>query len=97
MTHTIVMAGQSYEVEAPPLGKLKKIVSSINRVAKNANDVDVMMEEAVFSIGLLIGKTPQEMEEMRVGYRELVEAFNLVPGICGLVEKEHASGEAVPG
>jgi hypothetical protein len=96
-TTILTLAGQAYEVTAPPLGVLKKIIAAINRAATAGGCVDTMMREAPLALGLLIGKTPEEMDALPIGFNELLAAFNRVPEICGLVEKENAPGEAQAG
>lgn len=53
---TLTLAGKAYEVSPPPMDKLKKIVAAINRVSKDTNNVETMMEEAGVALRLLIGK-----------------------------------------
>ena len=48
-------------------------------------------------IGLLISKTPEEMDSLVIGYSELIAAFNQVPGICGMVKRDVTPGEVQPG
>lgn len=93
----LMLGGQAYEISAPPLGVLKKIIAAINRAAAAGNDVDVMMVEASLAVGLLLGKTTEEMDDMQVGFNDLLGAFNRVPDICGLVEKEAPSGGVLAG
>lgn len=91
------LAGQEYEVSTPPLGNLKKIISGLNRVSASNGDLDVIMVEAPLMIALLINKTPEKIDTLCIGYAELMEAFNRVPEICGMVKKEVIPGEVQPG
>ena len=45
-TTAITLAGQQFAVSAPALGKLKKILSGMNRVSASNGDLDVIMTEA---------------------------------------------------
>ena len=94
---TLTLAGQQFEAATPPLCNLKKIISGLNRVSASDGDLDVIMTEAPLMIALLIGKTPDELDNMAIGYTELLTAFNLVPGICGMIKKESTLGEVLPG
>lgn len=96
-TTAITLAGQQFAVSAPALGKLKKILSGMNRVSASNGDLDVIMTEAPLMIGLLISKTPEEMDSLVIGYSELIAAFNQVPGICGMVKRDVTPGEVQPG
>ena len=91
--HIITLAGVPYEVDAPAFGVLRKIISSINKMRNTAEAEDSMAQSAII-FGLLIGKTPEEIDAMRITLQEVEKAMAQVPAICGIVEEVTESGEA---
>jgi hypothetical protein len=88
------LAGQVVEIAQPPFGRLRKIISSFNRMRVAGESTETAMAEASVVIGLLIGKTSDEVDEMSITIAEMTDAISAIPEICGLVQKAVSSGEA---
>lgn len=93
----IILAKQEFEVIELPLGRLRRLIGSINRMNKFGLETDEAMNEIPNIFGLLIGKTPAEIDEMPISLREMQIAMEQIPEICGLVERKIESGEAQAG
>jgi hypothetical protein len=90
---TIVLAGQSYEVVPPPFGKLRKIIAAFNRMQSGGDAALSESDDAALVIGLLVGKTSAEVDEMPINFKEMIDALASVPKLCGLEMVVPASGE----
>lgn len=92
---TIVkLAGQDYDIAPPPFGKLRKMISSFNKMVAAGLGSDVALDESAVIIALLIGKTVDEVDAMPISMDEMTAVLNAIPSICGLVQGEKASGGA---
>jgi len=81
----LTLEGNEVEIEAPTFGNLRKIISIFNNMPKGG--VAIFTEDddsAAKLIGLLISKTPDEVNGMKISMREMVDAIAAVPIICGL-------------
>ncbi len=94
-TTAITLAGQQFAVSAPALGKLKKILSGMNRVSASNGDLDVIMTEAPHD-RFAHRKTPEEMDSLVIGHSERAHS-NLVPVSGGMVKRDVTPGEVQPG
>jgi hypothetical protein len=89
---TIILGGQSFDIQPPAFGKLRKIITAFNAMRLDANS-ESSMENAGLIFSLLTSKTPDEIDAMPIGILEMSKALALVPEICGLIE-ESPLGEA---
>jgi len=94
----IKLAGQEFELQAPAFGKLKKVISSINKLQNLSRESsglsEAAMDEIAVVLSLMTGKTLEEIESMPIGIKEMTDAMSVVPAVCGLEEVEVKSGEA---
>lgn len=92
---TITLGGVAYEVSSPPFGKLRKIIAAFNRMQAGGDAALSESDDAALVIGLLVGKTVAEVDEIQISFKEMIDALATVPVLCGLELVVPASGEAV--
>lgn len=96
---TIVIGGQKIAVKPIPLGLLRKVVPAFNRVgaafAAGAVGEDVI-GDCVVIIAAGIGKAPEEVEQMPMGFDELPQALEVIAEVAGLKPSEAQPGELGP-
>jgi hypothetical protein len=91
---TITLEGKVYEIEAPKFKDLRKIIGAFNLMVKAGLNSDSAMESSSLIFSILIGKSIEEIDEMRVTMPEMTDALGKIPEICGLELVEKTSGEA---
>lgn len=89
----ITLAGQDFEVVDLPFGTIKKIIASLNRFQAQGSDDETSINEVSPMLGLLIGKSAEEIDAMSIKFYEMNEAIAAIPDICGLVKRSAALGE----
>jgi len=100
MSKVIILAGQEFVVVAPPFGKLRKIINSMNKIQQFSKEVeggvmsDESMTEVSIILSLVVGKTVQEVDDLQITLKEMASAMEAIPELCGLEVKEVKSGEA---
>jgi hypothetical protein len=91
---TITLENKTYDIAQPTFGNLRKIISAFNEMKYAGAESISSSNESSIVIGLLIGKTPDEVDLMQISFKEMVDALAAVPEICGLEMKKVPSGEA---
>lgn len=95
---TVTLGGRTFELQAMPWGRLKRLTAAINRVglalsAGIASDAAADDMGQVLCIGL--GLEPAELEALPTDYHEVSNAFRALMRVSGMeAEMEHALGEA---
>lgn len=90
----IILAGQEFEVPELPFKQLRQVICSINRLYKLGADTDEGTAEIPKVFGLLIGKSPAEVDAMPITLQEMQAALEQIPEMIGLVQGSASSGEA---
>ncbi len=94
----IILEGKEVDVGAPTFGNLRKIISTFNhmmKLNKESNQTFAEGDDSAIILGLIIGKTVDEVNDMKISLKEMVDAISAVPTICGLELKQaEPSGEA---
>ena len=96
-TRTVTIGGVSFEVAPFTLGRLRKLIPLFNRVAAafgGGSVDDASFGELMEILGLAIGKTPAELEDMPATMAELMEAFAIIADVAGLKPAEDGAGNA---
>jgi hypothetical protein len=96
-TRTVTIGGTSFEVAPFSLGRLRKLIPLFNRVAfafGNGSIDDAVFGELLEILGLAIGRTPAELEEMPSTMAELMKAFETIADVAGLKPVEGDAGNA---
>jgi hypothetical protein len=96
-TRSVTIGGASFEVAPFSLGRLRKLIPLFNRVAVafgNGSVDDASFGELLEILGLAIGKTPAELEEMPATMAELMKAFETIAEVAGLKPAEGEPGNA---
>lgn len=96
-TRTVTIGGSTFEVAPFSLGRLRKLIPLFNRVAVAFGSG--MVDDAAFGelleiLGLAIGRTPAELEEMPATMAELMKAFETIADVAGLKPVEGDPGNA---
>lgn len=91
----ITLEGKRVEVVQPPFGRLRKIIAEFNKMRGLDSQDDEFMSHAACIIGLLLNKNADTVDEMTINIREMIDVLSLIPEICGLVQGDPESGEAL--
>ncbi len=96
---TIVLGGQSFEIDAIPLGRLRKLLPALSRasVAFSAGALtETQFDDVADVLAAVLGKTIEEVEAMPMDLNEIAKAMEVAAKVSGLVAKAVDTGEALP-
>lgn len=100
---TITLGGKSFEVEPPPLKRLKRLVPAISALTvavANAGArlelTDADMQHVTTMLAAALDKPATEVDDMPMGMDEISDAILVLAEVAGLTPKGQIPGEPRP-
>lgn len=98
MNKAIVLGGQSFEIGAIPLGRLRKLLPALSRasIAFHSGAIqEAQFDDVADVLAAVLGKTVEEVEALPMTLPEIAEAMAVAAEVSGLVQgKAKELGEA---
>lgn len=90
----LTLEGKAVEVPEFSFGTIKKITAAYNRLQRQQEGYlsEGATDDMSLILSLALGKTPEEVDGMKIKVFEVVNAMPLIAEACGLVQV--AAGEA---
>ena len=93
----ITFEGKSVFMTEPAFGKVKKIVSVYNRMNLAISQSSSPMDDDVIAgmselLALALDKSPEQLDEMKISFSEMMAAVPCIAELCGISFKRHEDG-----